>query len=72
MRIIRIGEGFFFLIFFNMKAIATKIAKMRIPLTSGANPPLKVVMPSSVLESIVTAVARIKAITHGRTPPRNA
>ena len=72
MRIINIGEGFFFFVILKIKEMATRIANIIMPLKSGANPCVIIVKFNSVLSVIVIAVARISATTHGRTPFRKA
>ena len=72
MRIIKIGDGFFFFIFFQTKETKIRIARIAIPLMSGEIPSVMVVKCSKELNNIVIAVARIKATMHGRTPFKNA
>ena len=67
-RIIRIGDGAVFLIFLQIRCVAPSMANTAIERKSGANPDCKSVRPNSVDSAMLSAVARIIATTHGRTP----
>lgn len=71
-RIIRIGDGAVFLIFLQIRCVAPSMANTAIERKSGANPVCKSVRPSSVDSAMLSAVARIIATTHGRTPDKKA
>ena len=68
MRIISMGDGFFFRIFLKTKATAIRRARIISPRRSGVKLPQTVVTLSRVLSAIVIAVARMRATTQGRTP----
>ena len=67
-RIIRIGDGAVFLIILQIRCVAPSMANTAIERKSGANPACKSVRPNSVDSAMLSAVARIIATTHGRTP----
>ena len=71
-RIIRIGDGAVFLIFLQIRCVAPSMANTAIERKSGANPACKSVRPNSVDSAMLSAVARIIATTHGRTPDKKA
>lgn len=71
-RIIRIGDGAVFLIILQIRCVAPSIANTAIERKSGANPACKSVRPNSVDSAMLSAVARIIATTHGRTPDKKA
>ena len=71
-RIIRIGDGAVFLIFLQIRCVAPSMANTAIERKSGANPACKFVRPNSVDSAMLSAVARIIATTHGRTPDKKA
>ena len=71
-RIIRIGDGAVFLIILQIRCVAPSMANTAIERKSGANPACKSVRPNSVDSAMLSAVARIIATTHGRTPDKKA
>lgn len=71
-RIIRIGDGAVFLIILQIRCVAPSMANTAIERKSGANPVCKSVRPNSVDSAMLSAVARIIATTHGRTPDKKA
>jgi hypothetical protein len=71
-RINKIGESGFFLIFLEIRAVVAMMAKMIKPFTSGIGTVSMLLKEKSVLISIVSAVANINPTTQGRMPPRNA
>ena len=72
-RIIRIGDGAVFLIILQIRCVAPSIANTAIERKSGANPVyVNLWYQSSVDSAMLSAVARIIATTHGRTPDKKA
>ena len=67
-----LGDGAVFLIFLQIRCVAPSMANTAIERKSGANPACKSVRPNSVDSAMLSAVARIIATTHGRTPDKKA
>ena len=71
-RIIMIGDGFFLNSFFDANGTAMSKRRIITAFQSIFTPPYSSFIPNSTLSAMVTAVARISATMHGRTPFRNA
>ena len=71
--IIKMGEGcFLFKVLNRPKCKVISSSKITTPRRSTSGALRMVVKPNSVLRPIVSAVAKMSATTHGRTPERNA